>query len=96
MSRIFLCVTLMAAMLACNEASPPAAPESDAVPKQTASPMGDGPTEVEMVASMEGHYSVIILAHDGDITVDRGRWNGARFTITLPRRPAETTEHLHA
>jgi len=39
----------------------------------------------------------IILAHGGTITVDAGRWGGARFTIRLPRTtPAEIREQDHA
>jgi nitrogen fixation/metabolism regulation signal transduction histidine kinase len=37
----------------------------------------------------------IVLAHGGDITVDAGRWRGARFTITLPRTGAPRPEENH-
>jgi nitrogen fixation/metabolism regulation signal transduction histidine kinase len=36
----------------------------------------------------------IVLAHDGDIAVDAGRWGGARFTITLPRPVAAARPEL--
>jgi len=36
----------------------------------------------------------IVLAHDGDIAVDAGRWGGARFTITLPRAGAAVRPEL--
>ncbi|MBD3220596.1 HAMP domain-containing protein [bacterium] len=38
----------------------------------------------------------IVLAHGGSITVGRGRWQGARFTISLPRDPAAGPEDDHA
>jgi nitrogen fixation/metabolism regulation signal transduction histidine kinase len=38
----------------------------------------------------------IVLAHGGDISVDAGRWGGARFTITLPRAAAVRRELDHA
>ncbi len=34
----------------------------------------------------------IVLAHGGTIVVDEGRLGGARFTISLPRRPAPPNE----
>ena len=75
-----------------EESSPPArAPET---PKQAAAAtVRDRPTEAEMVASMEAHYSVVILAHDALL---QGNLEAFRSQLALvterelpPASPAE-------
>jgi cytochrome c553 len=52
---------LLAAM-GCGEERPPKTPETTT--REASAPARERPTEVEMVAAMEAHYSVVILAHD--------------------------------
>jgi hypothetical protein len=59
--RVLLWAALIAAV-GCGEESSPEAPE--AATRETSTPVRDRPTEVEMVAAMEAHYSAVILAHD--------------------------------
>jgi hypothetical protein len=68
MNRHLALITL-AAVCACGGAEEAAAPDSTAA--------REGPTEVEMVAAMEAHYTSAILAHDalvqGDLDGFRAR-----------------------
>jgi hypothetical protein len=57
MKRVLAWVVLIGA-IACSEETPPSTLAAAARPER------DRPTEVEMVAAMEAHYGVAILAHD--------------------------------
>jgi mono/diheme cytochrome c family protein len=65
----YLILFSLAAVCACNGAEETSTPMSAAEP--------EGPTEVEMVAAMEAHYTSAILAHDalvqGDVAGFRAR-----------------------
>lgn len=53
---------LLIAVCGCGEDHP--SPAQEAAKQELTAPAGDLPTEVEMVASMEAHYTAVILAHD--------------------------------
>lgn len=61
--RLILVWVALIAVSGCGEQSPPAAQEAATKPV-TSVPVRDRPSEVQMVAAMEAHYSVVILAHD--------------------------------
>jgi cytochrome c553 len=61
MNRILVWIALVA-VIACGEESPTTT--SETTKPETFAPARDRPSEVEMVASMEAHYGVVILAHD--------------------------------
>lgn len=67
MQRILVWVVLLA-VWGCGEEHRPAALET--MKPESAVPAPNRPTEVEMVASMEAHYSVVILAHDALVQGD--------------------------
>ena len=54
MKRILVLAVLIVGV-GCGDENPPATPEASPAVR-------DQPTEVEMVATMEAHYSVVILA----------------------------------
>jgi len=56
------------------------APVLATAPQQSSTPERDRPTEVEMVAWMEGHYSVVILANDALL---QGDLDGFRSQLAL-------------
>lgn len=64
--------------MGCSEDNPTTA--SQTVTQEKAAPLRAEPTEVEMVAAMEAHYSVVILAHDA---VLQGNLEAFRAQLTL-------------
>jgi cytochrome c553 len=65
------------------------APEKPAVPPATEEARErTGPTEVEMVASMEGHYGVVILAHDALLQGDLEAFRRQLELVPEQRLPA--------
>ena len=96
MSRVLFCATLITLVVVCSgcgEESPSTGPAtaSDEAPARER----ERPTEVEMVASMEAHYGVVILAHDalqqGDLEAFRSRLAQVRDQALPPHSPVEWT-----
>jgi cytochrome c553 len=91
-------VTVLALTLACGEASSPETPDTEAATdaaaaQEATTPRRDGPTEVEMVASMEGHYSVVILAHDALLQGDLEVFGAQLARVPEQELPASSPAH---
>jgi cytochrome c553 len=100
MKRVLLLAALIAAT-GCTEENPPAAPATTTV--ETSAPVRDRPTEVEMIAAMEAHYSTVILAHDallhGNVETFRSqlaRVSGQELPPTSPQEWFPFHEALRA
>jgi cytochrome c553 len=76
--RRILVWAVLIAVFGCGEERRAAAPET--TKQEPAAPVHERPTEVEMVASMEAHYNVVILAHDALI---QGNLAGFRSQLLL-------------
>jgi len=57
-------------LIGCGREQEPTAPIAEPAEKPSAASERDGPSEVEMVASMEAHYGAVILAHDALLQSD--------------------------
>jgi len=89
-SRILVWAALVA-VIGCGEETPSAAPET--AKRQMSAPARERPSEVEMVASMEAHYNVVILAHDALLQNDLERFRSQLSLVPdqqlPPGSPAE-------
>jgi cytochrome c553 len=89
-SRILVAVALVA-VIGCGEES--ASPTPETTKQETSAPARDRPTEVEMVAWMEAHYGLVILAHDalqqGDLESFRSQLALAPDQELPPNSPPE-------
>jgi cytochrome c553 len=72
----------------CGEQEQSSAPEP--VPQATAPAERDQPTEVEMVASMEAHYNIVILAHDALLQGDLDRFRSQLALVPEQELPANS------
>lgn len=74
--RVFICFAAIA-VLGCGDDRQAAESAFDSSQQEEAAPMRSRPSEVEMVAAMEAHYNVVILAHDallqGDLDAFRAQ-----------------------
>jgi cytochrome c553 len=87
-------VLVLAALIAgigCSEESPPAATE--ATTRQASVPARDRPTEVEMVAAMEGHYSTVILAHDALLQGNLETFRSQLALVPDKELPTDAPQH---
>jgi len=83
MTRILLLLAL-AAVLACGGAEDASEP--------TVKAEHEGPTEVEMVAAMEAHYTAAILAHDALIQGDLGLFRARLAELDSQALPANSPD----
>ena len=81
------------AVWGCGPSEEAATPVPETVESPAAEPERDGPSEVAMVASMEAHYGVAILAHDalvqGDLAKLRAQLGKLSEQELPPDSPAE-------
>ena len=89
--RLILVGALLIALSGCGEQSPPAAPEAATKPVTTV-PVRDRPSEVQMVAAMEAHYSVVILAHDALLQGDLDMFRSQLALVRGHELPANSPE----
>lgn len=90
MRRVFAWVALLAAVGCGEEEGPKTLPEPAA--QETSAPERDRPSEVEMVASMEGHYNVVILAHDALLQGDLEAFRSQLAQVPEQRLPDASPE----
>lgn len=96
MKRALASLTALMAVTGCDAGSPETA--SQPATQQTSAPVRDRPSEVAMVASMEAHYNVVILAHDALLQGDLERFRAqlaAAVDQPLPARSPEAWLPLH-
>lgn len=93
----------------CGDGSAPEAPPTTGEPtnaqqaqqaaQQAKRPARSEPTEVEMVASMEAHYDVVIVAHDALLQGDLARFTAQLALVPEQALPESAPAHwrpLHA
>ena len=90
MRRILVLIALWAAFACGEESQPP--PAVERTPQPAAALPREGPTEVEMVASMEAHYSVVILVHDALLQGDLPGFQSQLTLVADQELPASSPE----
>lgn len=83
--RWVLVWALLVTLVGCDE-------ENDASTRRAEEPSAERPSEVEMVASMEGHYNVVIRAHDALLQGDMERFAAQFALLEQQRMPANSPE----
>ena len=89
MRRILVWVVLLA-VCGCGEER--RSPALGAMEHESAAPARDRPTEVEMVASMEAHYSAVILAHDALVRGDLEKFRSQLALVPEQALPPSAPE----
>ena len=91
--RIAIVWALLIALAGCSEQSPPATTEATPAKAPAPAPVRDEPSEVQMVASMEEHYSVVILAHDALLQGDVDAFKSQLALVPDNELPLYSPDH---
>lgn len=90
MRRALASMSALMVVIGCGEESREKVPQPATT--ETPAPVRDRPSEVEMVAAMEAHYEVVILAHDALLQGDLERFR-SQLALALDRSlPATSPE----